>query len=98
MRSAGSARLDAIATAVDAAHVLDHLRSRVKPEGVENEAVDMVASQTWMIPSQSRLGRLPGWPTSRAGCGRSTSPPISALENANVDLDFILDVGAFDLG
>jgi G3E family GTPase len=90
-------RLDAIVTVVDAAHVLDHL-DEVKPEGVENEAVEQVAFADRMIlnkvdlVSSGRLADVEG--RLRA---INVAADIVRAENANVDLDFILDVGAFDL-
>jgi G3E family GTPase len=90
-------RLDAIVTVVDAAHVLDHL-DEVKPEGVENEAVEQVAFADRMILNKvdlvgsERLADVEG--RLRA---INVAADIVRAENANVDLDFILDVGAFDL-
>ena len=90
-------RLDAIVTVVDAAHVLDHL-DEVKPEGVENEAVEQVAFADRMILNKvdlvapDRLAEVEG--RLRA---INVAADIVRAENANVDLDFILDVGAFDL-
>jgi G3E family GTPase len=90
-------RLDAIVTVIDAAHVLDHL-NEVKPEGVENEAVEQVAFADRMIlnkvdlVSPERLADVEG--RLRA---INVAADIVRTENANVDLDRILDVGAFDL-
>jgi G3E family GTPase len=90
-------RLDAIVTVIDAAHVLDHLNV-VKPEGIENEAVEQVAFADRMIlnkvdlVSPERLADVEG--RLRA---INVAADIVRTENANVDLDRILDVGAFDL-
>jgi G3E family GTPase len=77
--------------------VLDHL-NEVKPEGVENEAVEQVAFADRMIlnkvdlVSPERLADVEG--RLRA---INVAADIVRTENANVDLDRILDVGAFDL-
>lgn len=90
-------RLDAIVTVVDAAHVLDHLDD-VKPDGVENEAVEQVAFADRMILNKvdlvtpDRLADVEG--RLRA---INVAADIVRAENANVDLNCILDVGAFDL-
>ncbi len=90
-------RLDAIVTMVDAAHVLAHL-DEVKPDDVENEAVEQVAFADRMILNkvdlvdeeelaavEARLRAING------------AAEIIRAQDAKVDLDKILDVGAFDL-
>jgi G3E family GTPase len=90
-------RLDAIVTLVDAAHVLEHLEE-VKPDGVENEAVEQVAFADRIVLNktdlvdEAHLDRV-----------RNRIRAINALadiipvQHAKVDLDLVLDVGAFDL-
>ncbi|MGW0159793.1 CobW family GTP-binding protein [Mycobacterium sp. NPDC003323] len=90
-------RLDAIVTVVDAAHVLDHL-DEVKPEGVENEAVEQVAfadrvllNKTDLV-TEERLAAVEDRLRSiNSGAG------IVRTQNAKVDLAQVLDIGAFDL-
>jgi G3E family GTPase len=91
-------RLDAIVTLVDAAHVLTHL-NEVKPEGVENEAVEQVAFADRIILNKTDLVD-----DSHLETVRHRIRAINALAeiipaaHADLDLDRILDVGAFDLG
>jgi G3E family GTPase len=90
-------RLDAIVTLVDAAHVLSHLEE-VKPEGVENEAVEQVAFADRIILNKTdlvgdaRLADIRG----RVRAINAAAQIIPAA-HADVDLGRILDVGAFDL-
>ena len=90
-------RLDAIVTLVDAAHITAHL-DEVKPEGVENEAVEQIAfadrivlnktdlvSPDDLIAVMSRLRQI-----------NAVAPILPALQ-AGVALAEVLDVGAFDL-
>ncbi|HAN70146.1 MAG TPA: cobalamin biosynthesis protein CobW, partial [Actinobacteria bacterium] len=91
-------RLDAIITLVDAHHALAHL-DEVKPEGVENESVEQVAFADRIVlnkvdlADESQLAEV----ESRI---RSINAPVSIIRAsfADVRLDEILDVGAFDLG
>ncbi|MEY9834878.1 GTP-binding protein [Streptacidiphilus sp. EB103A] len=94
---ASQLRLDAIVTLVDAAHILEHL-DEVKPDGVENEAVEQIAfadkivlNKTDLVPAE-RVTEV----ISRI---RAINAPVQILptQHARVDLDQILDVHAFDL-
>lgn len=90
-------RLDAIVTLVDAAHVLDHL-DEVKPEGVENESVEQVAFADRIVLNKIDLvgpDRLDE--VERRLRGINGGAQIVRAQDAQVDLDRILDVGAFDL-
>src|SRR5919108_6670277 len=51
---AAQLRLDAIVTLVDAAHILQHL-DEVKPEGVENEAVEQIAFADRIVLNKTDL-------------------------------------------
>jgi G3E family GTPase len=90
-------RLDAIITVIDAAHVLDHL-AEIKPEGVENEAVEQVAFADRMLLNKTDLVRaehLTAVENRLRAINRGAE--IVRTQNAKVELDRILDVGAFDL-
>jgi G3E family GTPase len=90
-------RLDAIVTVIDAAHVLDHL-DEVKPDGVENEAVEQVAFADRMLLNKTDLvdeDQLVRVENRLRTINRGAD--VVRTQNAKVDLDRILDVGAFDL-
>jgi G3E family GTPase len=90
-------RLDAIVTLVDAAHVLVHL-DEVKPEGVENEAIEQVAFADRIILNKTDLvsGGGLGAVRDRLRAVNAVAEIIPAA-HADVELGRILDVGAFDL-
>jgi len=93
----GQLRLDAIVTVVDAAHVLDHL-DEVKPDGVENEAVEQVAFADRMILNKVDLVSPEHLTTVEERLrGINRGAEIVRAQDAKVDLNRILDVGAFDL-
>ena len=90
-------RLDAIVTVVDAKHLLTHLDD-VKPDGVENEAVEQLAfadrivlnkvdlvSEAELVEVERRIREI------------NALAPIVRTSHGKIDLDRILDVGAFDL-
>src|SRR5688572_23654595 len=90
-------RLDAIVTVIDAAHVLDHL-DEIKPDGVENEAVEQVAFADRMLLNKTDLvdeDQLVRVENRLRTINRGAD--VVRTQNAKVDLDRILDVGAFDL-
>lgn len=90
-------RLDAIVTVIDAAHVLHHL-DEIKPDGVENEAVEQVAFADRMLLNKTDLvdeGRLVTVEKRLRSINRGAD--IVRTQNAKVDLDKVLDIGAFDL-
>ncbi|WP_018598752.1 GTP-binding protein [Mycobacterium sp. 155] len=90
-------RLDAIVTVVDAAHVLDHL-DEDKPQGVENEAVEQVAFADRMILNKVDLVSAEHLATVENRLrGINRGAEIVRAQDAKVDLNRILDVGAFDL-
>jgi G3E family GTPase len=90
-------RLDAIVTLVDAKHIFTHL-DEVKPDGVENEAVEQVAFADRIVLNKTDLVA-----DTELCVIRNRLREINALaeivpaQRAKVDLDRILDVGAFDL-
>ena len=90
-------RLDAIVTMVDAAHVLEHL-DEVKPDDVENEAVEQVAFADRMILNKVDLVDEPKRTAVESRLRSiNSAAEIVRSQDAKVDLDRILDVGAFDL-
>ena len=91
------ARLDGIVTLVDAKHVEQHL-DEVKPEGAENEAVEQVAfadrillnkidlvAEKDLVRIESRLKSMNGF------------APVQRCTKAAVAVDWVLNIGAFDL-
>ncbi|MFI6012184.1 CobW family GTP-binding protein [Streptomyces sp. NPDC051243] len=94
---AAQLRLDAIITLVDAAHVLQHL-DEVKPEGVENEAVEQIAFADRIVLNKTDLVDETTIAEVEARV-KAINAPVQILRarNAEVDLKQILDVGAFDL-
>ncbi|HZE32013.1 MAG TPA: GTP-binding protein [Actinoallomurus sp.] len=91
-------RLDAIVTLVDAAHVLTHLEE-IKPEGVENEAIEQVAFADRIVLNKTDLvddDRLDA--VRRRLRGINALAEIIPTTRAEIDLGLVLDVGAFDLG
>lgn len=90
-------RLDAIVTMVDAAHVLRHL-DEVKPDGVENEAVEQVAFADRLILNKVDLTE----PEHLNAVVRrlreiNALAEIVPTQRGNVDLGVVLNVGAFEL-
>ncbi|MCU0271090.1 MAG: GTP-binding protein [Acidimicrobiales bacterium] len=90
-------RLDAIVTLVDAKHLPQHL-DEIKPDGVENEAVEQVAFADRIVMNKVDLV------TDREADDLETRlRSVNALAVVHrtaygkVDLDAILNVGAFDL-
>ncbi|MCK7628054.1 GTP-binding protein [Streptomyces sp. RS10V-4] len=94
---AAQLRLDAIVTLVDAAHVRQHLDEE-KPEGVENEAVEQIAFADRIVLNKTDLvdEATVADVVSRIRAINAGVEIIPA-EHARVDLQRVLDVGAFDL-
>ncbi|MGG2464793.1 CobW family GTP-binding protein [Streptomyces sp. RGM 3693] len=94
---AAQLRLDAIVTLVDAAHVLQHL-DEVKPEGVENEAVEQIAFADRIVLNKTDLAdeATVAEVVSRIHA-INTGVQIIPAQRAEIDLQQVLDVGAFDL-
>jgi G3E family GTPase len=91
------ARLDGIVTLVDAKHIEQHLDEE-KPEGAENEAVEQVAfadrillnkvdlvEEEDLVRVETRLKSM------------NSAASIQRCTKANVAVDWVLDIGAFDL-
>lgn len=94
---ASQLRLDAIVTLVDAAHVTAHL-DEVKPDGVENEAVEQIAFADRIVLNKIDLVSeevLDG--VAARVRGINAVAEILPAHQAKVDLASVLDVGAFDL-
>jgi G3E family GTPase len=94
---AAQLKLDAIVTVVDAKHLLLHLDEE-KPDGVENEAVEQLAFADRIVLNkidlvdefqlkevESRIREI------------NTLSPIIRTQHGKIDLDAILEVGAFSL-
>ncbi|MFM9372818.1 CobW family GTP-binding protein [Streptomyces sp. Da 82-17] len=94
---ASQLRLDAIVTLVDAGHVLPHL-DEVKPEGVENEAVEQIAFADRVVLNKTDLADADTLARIEARI-RTINAPVQILRARHAEVDFrqILDVGAFDL-
>lgn len=90
-------RLDAIVTMVDAKHIVQHLDDE-KAEGTENEAVEQIAFADRIIINKTDLVTTDELENvvKRVQAINSTVG-ITFATNAKVDLDAILNVGAFDL-
>ncbi len=90
-------RLDAIVTVVDARHLLLHL-DEVKPEGVENEAVEQLAFADRVVLNKVDLAdEAELAEVERRIRQINALVPIVRTSHGKVDLDTILEVGAFDL-
>ncbi len=90
-------RLDAIVTVVDAKHLIQHL-NEVKPEGVENEAVEQLAFADRVVLNKTDLVDEAGIAEVRQRISEINAfAPIIETTFGKVDLSAILDVGAFDL-
>ena len=90
-------RLDAIVTVVDAKHLLPHLDEE-KPAGVENEAVEQLAFADRIVLNKTDLvDGAQVEEVERRVREINSFAPIVRTAHGKVDLDRILDVGAFDL-
>lgn len=90
-------RLDAIVTVDDAHHVLAHLEE-VKPEGVENEAVEQIAFADRVVLNKTDLANpVEIAEVTRAIRAINSHVAVLPAVRGDVDLAEILDVRAFDL-
>jgi G3E family GTPase len=94
---ASQLRLDAIVTLVDAAHIRTHL-DEVKPEGVENEAVEQIAFADRIVLNKTDLvdHQALAEVVARIRAVNALADILPA-QNAAVELTKVLDVHAFDL-
>merc|ERR1719223_673655 len=90
-------RLDGILTLVDAKHIIQHL-NEVKPEGVENEAVEQIAFADRILlnkcdlADEAQLGEV-----ERRIRMINETVPIKRTTNSNVDMNFVIGIQAFSL-
>jgi G3E family GTPase len=91
-------RLDAIVTVVDAVHLVTHLDDE-KPEGTENEAIEQLAFADRVVLNKIDLtnGEHDLEAIEQRIREINSVAPIVRTSFGQVDLDAILDVGAFDL-
>ena len=90
-------RLDAIITLADAAHLLPHL-DEVKPEGVENEAIEQLAFADRIVLNKTDLvDQATVAEVTRRIRQLNALTEIIPAQYAKVGLDRVLDVRAFDL-
>ena len=89
--------LDAIVTVVDAKHVIEHL-DEVKPDGVENEAIEQLAfADRVLINKTDLVDEAHIAEVERRVRSINANAEIIRTHRSEVDLDRILQVGAFDL-
>ncbi|MEM9132180.1 MAG: GTP-binding protein [Actinomycetota bacterium] len=90
-------RLDAIVTVVDAKHLLPHLDEE-KPEGVENEAIEQLAFADRIVLNKIDLAEAKELEEVETRIREVNAlAPIVRTQHGKVDLDAILEVGAFSL-
>ena len=94
---AAQLKLDAIVTVVDAKHLLPHLYEE-KPEGVENEALEQLAFADRIVLNKIDLADDDELSEVESRI-QEVNPlaPIIRTQHGKVNLDAILDVGAFSL-
>ena len=94
---AAQLKLDAIVTVVDAKHLLPHLDEE-KPEGVENEALEQLAFADRIVLNKIDLADDDEL-SEVESLIQEVNPlaPIIRTQHGKVNLDAILDVGAFSL-
>jgi len=91
------ARLDGIVTLADAKHIEQHLDEE-KPEGAENEAVEQVAFADRILLNKTDLVTEEDLVRIETRLKSMNSfAPIKRCTKAEVDVDWVLDIGAFDL-
>ncbi|MEM9563531.1 MAG: GTP-binding protein [Actinomycetota bacterium] len=90
-------RLDAIVTVVDAKHLIPHLDDE-KPDGVENEAIEQLAFADRVVLNKIDLADAAQLAEVEARIREINAlAPIVRTQHGKVDLDAILEVGAFSL-
>ncbi|MEM7276084.1 MAG: GTP-binding protein, partial [Actinomycetota bacterium] len=94
---AAQLRLDAIVTVVDAKHLIPHLDDE-KPEGVENEAIEQLAFADRVVLNKIDLADAAQLAEVETRIREINAlAPIVRTQHGKVDLDAILEVGAFSL-
>mmetsp|Transcript_16726 Transcript_16726/g.23600 ORF Transcript_16726/g.23600 Transcript_16726/m.23600 type:complete len:411 (+) Transcript_16726:88-1320(+) len=91
-------KLDSIITVTDAKHIILRL-DEVKPEGVENEAVEQVVFADKIILNKTDLAKDEDELTMIEGRLRKLNPqaPILRCEYSKISPNELLGIGAFDL-
>lgn len=90
-------KLDGVVTLVDAKHAGIHL-DEVKPEGVVNEAVEQIAYADRIIVNKTDLVREPEVASLVERIrGINRMAHLKGTQYGQVDLDYVLGVGGFDL-
>jgi G3E family GTPase len=91
------ARLDGIVTLVDAKHIEQHLDEE-KPEGAENEAVEQVAFADRILLNKTDLVTEQDLVRVEARLKAINAyAPVQRCCKADVAVDWVLNIGAFDL-
>ena len=91
------ARLDGIVTLVDAKHIEQHLDEE-KPEGAENEAVEQVAFADRLLLNKTDLVAEEDLVRVEARLrSMNAAAKILRCQKAEVSVDSVLNIGAFDL-
>ena len=91
------ARLDGIVTLVDAKHIEQHL-DEVKAEGVENEAVEQVAFADRLLLNKTDLVTEEDLTRIETRLkAMNAAAPVLRCTKAQVSVDSVLNIGAFDL-
>ena len=94
---AAQLKLDAIVTVVDAKHLLPHLDEE-KPEGIENEALEQLAFADRIVLNKIDLANDDELSEVESRIQEvNRLAPIIRTQHGKVNLDAILDVGAFSL-
>jgi len=91
------ARLDGIVTLFDAKHIEQHLDEE-KPEGAENEAVEQVAFVDRILLNKTDLVEEADLTRIEARLkSMNAAALVQRCTKAAVDVDWVLNIGAFDL-
>ena len=92
-----SLRLDGVVTLIDSKHAMLHLDEE-KPEGVVNEALEQVAFADRLVMNKTDLVEEAQIRTVENRVRTINQlATIQRAKNAEVDLDFVLGIGGFDL-
>ena len=92
-----SFKLDGIVTLVDAKHIEQHLDDE-KPEGAENEAVEQVAFADRLLLNKTDLVKEADIERVEARLKViNSAAPLLRCTKAEVSVDSVLNIGAFDL-